>query len=170
MSTFSTTPPDPAALRTLLQEANQSPFIGHIRAAELRHLMAAGRIRFLYTEDGLAGFGAWLPITHAWDEIGPLYVSERYRGQGFGRLVLEDIIAACEPHHTHLYAVTRNPAVKHLFDTLGFEAVGWGRLPWRVQRFVLAKLDPLKVLRFLQKPHPEPMGHYLRRFGSASRP
>jgi GNAT superfamily N-acetyltransferase len=148
-------------LESLLVEANQSPFIGDIQLAEILAMKKTDTLRFIYSDDRLAGFGAWIPINAHWDEFGPFYVSERFRGQGLGDQIIQTLLVLCERRKTNLYAVTRNPAMKHILQKQGFQQVGLRTLPISVQLFALSKLNPRKVIRFLQKPHPENVSHFV---------
>lgn len=156
------TVPSVQVLATLLEEANSSPFIGEIQLAEVQSLIDDRTIRFIYVDAVCAGFGAWIRINAHWDEIGPLYVSEKFRGQGLGKQIIKAILEECQQHGTSLYAVTRNPAVKHIFKKEGFHQISLLKLPLSVQIFALRKLTPRKLLRFLQKSHPEPVSQFIR--------
>lgn len=148
------------ALAALVDEANASPFIGSLSVAELTGLLRGGTVRFVYADDALVGFGGWIPINAQWTEAGPFFVSERVRGQGLGKRIIHDVIAQGESEGINQYAVTRNPAVKHMLKQEGFQEVGLSRLPIAVQIFVLRKVSIAKALRFLQKRHPEPVSHF----------
>jgi GNAT superfamily N-acetyltransferase len=159
MTETTTTLRSDQSLADLLTEANQSPFIGEIPLAELHALIAAGTIIFLYEDETLVGFSGWTPINTTWDEIGPLFVSERFQGRGFGKHLLLAVVAECKQHGKNLYVVTSNPKVKNILAKDGFEPRTMRQLPFSVQLFILRKLSPRKILRFMQKRHPEPITH-----------
>ncbi len=153
--------PPVEVLESLLEEANTSPFIGEIQLTEVQCLIDDQTIRFIYVDEACAGFGAWISINTEWDEVGPLFISEKFRGQGLGKHIIKAILTECQRHNTSLYGVTRNPAVKHIFKKEGFQQIPLFKLPIAVQIFALRKLTPRKLLRYLQKSHPEPVSHFI---------
>lgn len=148
-------------LAKLLDEANQSPFIGYISLDELQTLIDVQTIRFVYEDDVLAGFGGWITINSNWVEIGPFFVSERFQGQGLGKFVINLVVDECNQRGNNQVAVTRNPAVKYLLAKVGYVEVSFLQMPLSLQWYVISKLSPSKLLRFLQKPVKEPIAHLI---------
>jgi GNAT superfamily N-acetyltransferase len=148
------------ALAVLVDEANASPFIGSLHVDELTHLLSGGTMRFVYADDSLVGFGGWMLINANWAEAGPFFVSERVRGQGLGKRIIHEVILQGTRAGINQYAVTRNPAVKHMLKGEGFQEFALFSLPAAVQLFVFRKVSIAKALRFLQKRYPEPVSHF----------
>lgn len=151
-----------AALETLLEEVNQSPFIGELSIAELQTMMAADTIRFTYVDGELAGFGAWLVINNQWVEIGPFYMAKRFRGRGLGKQIMADVVAHLDSMGKNQYAVTRNPSVEGMLATMGFRKTAFWRLPPHVLRHVVQKLRPRKLWGFFRKAAPGRMVHLVK--------
>ncbi len=151
-----------AALETLIVEANKSPFIGEIELGELQALIRVDTLRFIYSDDILAGFGGWMSVNAEWVEVGPFYVAEQFRGLGLGKAVIHLVVAQSQVGSRNLYAVTRNPAVKHLLNADGFQEISFVKLPLPLQAFAVRKLSLRKIIRLLQKSHPEPIAQLIR--------
>jgi GNAT superfamily N-acetyltransferase len=151
-----------AALEALLEEVNQSPFIGALSLAELQQLLAAETIRFTYVDDELVGFGAWVVINDQWAEIGPFYMVKRFRGQGLGKQIMEDVVVHVGNSGRNLYAVTRNTAVDKMLQGMGFRRIPIWRLPPRVLGFAMQKLGPRKLWGFFRKHSPGRMRHLIK--------
>src|SRR5256885_11779788 len=81
-----------ADVRALLQEVNRSGFIGEVTRQELEDYGREQTIRFFYQDGTLVGFGAWQKIDDQWREIGPLYASDKHRGKGIGKLIMDTLI------------------------------------------------------------------------------
>ena len=152
----------PETLHALVAEANLSPFIGELQVNELIEMQHANAIRFMYVDGELVGFGGWVLIGDDWCEDGPFFVSGRFRGQGLGRQIIHAIIEQPDLSQRHQYAITRNPAVKAILRSEGFQQVSFLKLPSIVQLFLVRKINLRKISQFLRKRHPEPAAHFVR--------
>lgn len=151
--------PDDAA--RLLDGVRRSRYIARLTPDTFAHYAAAGTLRVYYTPAGdVCGFGAWEYVGADWVEIGPLYALTAYRGRGYGRLILRDVLAQTAGRHP--YAATKNPAVKHLLVSSGFQRAGWRDLPPVVRRHIRHKLTLLRLLALLRHISFEPAALYWR--------
>ena len=72
----------------------------------------------------IVGYGTLLPESAPHTlELGPLYITPAYRGRGWGRCLIEALIAGARAHGVrYLYTATwgENARMRHLFDAVGF--------------------------------------------------
>lgn len=149
----------------VIQEANATPYIAMLTADDLRRLERARTIFYYYDGAILAGFGAWQRLSGRWDEIGPFFSRDAYRGQGLGRRMFHDVIAHLEAEDRSLYAITKNAAVKHILEGHGFTEASMLRLPAPLLLHLAARLNPLRLYHGLRKmSRAEPTIHLLKVF------
>ena len=153
-------PKSEADVAVLLHEANASPFIGQLTPQEVGYWLQVKTIRFFYQEDALVGFGAWDNIGSDWCEIGPFYSREAFRGQGLGTQIVGTLIALNA--NRNLYAVTKNPIVRKLFDRFGFHEVGVLALPWPVVRHLLRRVSLGRLMNLTRQLSLDPVTHHIK--------
>ena len=154
-------PPTKYEIEQLLVEANRSPFITGMSLREVDKLVEAGTLRFGYVEGQCIGYGGWMVINEMWCETGPFFLAENARGKGFGGQLATHIIETCQEAGFHQYGVSKNPAMKRLFESAGFEPVGWLQLPLVVYAHLIQRTYPLRTIRALGRLSPEPVSHYI---------
>lgn len=147
----------------LLNEVNQSKFIGQISENDLENFIEVGTIRFFYDEENgeLVGFGAWEEIDDIWVEVGPFFTHRRFRGQGNGRVIFETIFDLNQ--HRDLFAVTKNDIVGKMFARHGFRRVGLFGLPFSILLHQARRLTLRRLLNLIVKFRFERMYFFVRR-------
>lgn len=149
----------------IIHEANATPYIAMLTADDLRHLERDGSIFYYYEGTTITGFGAWQRLSGPWDEIGPFFNRDAWRGQGLGRRMFHDVVAHLEAEDRSLYAVTRNNAVKHMLEGYGFAETRLLRLPAPLLLHLASRLNPQRLYHGLRKmSRAEPMIHLLKPF------
>jgi GNAT superfamily N-acetyltransferase len=150
-------PEQPGDFDLLVAELNASPHIGEITAAEMQAFIDDETIRFFYDESGLVGFGAWVEVNERWIEVGPFYVMDAYRGHGYGKPVVRHIIEINRGRHQ--YGITRNPAMKRLFEKNGFHPVSAPPAPVVVS--LIERLTLSRLRQWASKFTLEPVYHFV---------
>src|SRR5690349_5741122 len=131
-------PKSDADIRSLLDEVNRSGFIGEVTRREIDDYLRDHTIRFFYQDGMLVGFGAWQKIDAEWRELGPFYASDKHRGKGIGKLIVDTLVQLNAD--SSLYAVTKNPAVKAMLERRGFQKVSVAALPASIRSFLARKI------------------------------
>jgi GNAT superfamily N-acetyltransferase len=150
---------DEVALRT---EANASAYIGHISADEMAAWIATETVRFIYFDGKAVGFGVWLPISDAWCEVGPFYVSETMQGKGLGKLISTTIFNLASETGFNLFAVSKNAAMQHVLERAAFQRVKFWALPGEIRRYLGAKVTLRRFVHLIRKFSFQPAACYLR--------
>ncbi len=135
----------------LVREANASPYIARLTAADLARLEAESSIFYAYAGLEIAGFGAWQRVTPHWDEIGPFFNREAFRGLGLGRRMFHDVLAHREAEGRSMYVVTRNRAVRHILESLGFEQTTLRGVPLALMLHVAGRFNLRRLAAGLRK-------------------
>lgn len=113
----------------LIEEVNESNYIGHFSEDDMEELIESDSIRFFYDEadDELVGFGAWEEIDEEWVEVGPFFTRLKFRGQGMGRFMIDTVFEL--NRRRNLFAVTKNDLIRKMFTRHGFSTVALVDLP-----------------------------------------
>lgn len=144
--------PRRAADRALLvREANATRYIALLTVADLERLEADATIFYAYAGAEAAGFGAWQRVTRQWDEIGPFFNREAFRGQGLGRQMFHDVLAHREGEGRSMYVVTRNPAVWHILKGFGFAETTLRGVPLALMLHVVTRFNLRRLAAGLRK-------------------
>lgn len=143
-------PIDPLEVETIAEQIEQTRFIAHLTADEIRQMIAEGTILFLYEGDYLAGFGAWIRINAVWVEAGPFFVSDSYRGMGLGKRLLADVTETNLKMDGKLIGMSINPRMKQMFLQNGYREVSLRELPLRLHIYLLSKLSIRKIFSFVR--------------------
>jgi|GEM_PF-2624232 GNAT superfamily N-acetyltransferase len=156
-------PRNQADKQALLQEVNESPFIGQMTLHELDHHIERKSILFFYEEDTLSAFSAWIPFAKDWVELGPFFTREAYRGAGLGKRTVISAIDANRALGRNMYGVTKNDVMKHIFTKHGLAETPLFKLPQPVLQYLVVKTNPARIVRGLQKLKPnEKVAHYIQ--------
>jgi GNAT superfamily N-acetyltransferase len=137
--------------RLVIGEANATRYIAMLTEADLLRLERAGSIFYYYEGEQVVGFGAWQRLAGGWDEIGPFFNRDAWRGRGLGRRMFHDVIAHLEAEDRSLYAVTKNDAVKHMLEGYGFVESGLLRLPAPLLLHLMGRISLLRLYHGLRK-------------------
>ncbi len=135
-----------ADLDTLLVEIYETRFIAKLTRHDVETMITKNAIRFLYEGDQCAGFGAWIAINDQWSEVGPLYVAVNFQGRGLGKRLLQIVTEANLSAGKKAMGITINPAMKRVFEKMGYQRVSVFRLPLVVNFYMLRKLKPQRLL------------------------
>jgi GNAT superfamily N-acetyltransferase len=144
-------PRSDADRRLVMREANATPYIAMLTEADLLGLERAESIFYYYEGEKIVGFGAWQRLSGGWDEIGPFFNRDAWRGQGVGRRMFHDVIAHLESEDRSLYAVTKNDAVKHMLEGYGFVEIPLLRLAAPLLLHLVGRVNPLRLYHGLRK-------------------
>ncbi|HYO89372.1 MAG TPA: GNAT family N-acetyltransferase, partial [Candidatus Limnocylindrales bacterium] len=149
----------------VINEANATSYIAMLTVADLKHFEHAQAIFYYYDGEAVVGFGAWQRVSGQWDEIGPFFNRDAYRGQGLGRRMFHDVVSHLEAQDRSLYAVTKNDAVKHMLEGYGFVETAMLRLPALLLLHLVSRLHPKRLYYGLRKmSSAEPTIHLVKPF------
>jgi len=103
----------------------------HISANELENLIRLGRVSIAESDGNLIG---WLRWNLFWDNtpfLNMLYLTEDFRGQGYGREMMQQWESArrLEGYDTVMTSTASDEYAQHFYQKLGYTSIG-GFLPF----------------------------------------
>ena len=156
---FSDVLPPRSVLNPLLKEMANSPYIALVEWDDLHALANYETVRFCYEADDLIGIGAWQELNENWCELGPFYVVKAHRGKEYGKSIIKRIMTLTQS--CKHYAVTKNPAAKHIFAKNGLREVNPLHLPPIIRNHLSAKASMRRIGTMLRKANLQMPTHYI---------
>lgn len=156
---FSDILPPHSIINPILQEIAKSPYIVSLEWNDLKTLANYETVRFCYEGSELVGMGAWQELDDAWCYLGPFYIVKAKRGNDYGKNIIQRIMTLTK--NCKQYAVTKNPAAKHIFANNGLQEVNPLKLPPVVRNHLSTKASMRRIRQMLHKPSFEAPTHYI---------
>ena len=105
------------------------------------------------TSHKIVGVSALKRIDENWLDLSALFVLEKYRGRGFGKLLFQKTLKWAKSHHQNIYFVSRNPIViKWAKEEKVKSFKSFFELPKRIKLHIIKNsLNLYRIFEFIRK-------------------
>ncbi len=134
---FSWKKPKEEFIKEILISINNSRGFTNYSEKELKTYFQENRILTLYNNKVPCGVIGYKKINKNWIEITPLMVLKKFRKQGYGAKLLQEIIKIMQ--HKNLYIMGINPIVKKIILRNNFHKSHFLQLPIKVINYLITK-------------------------------